>query len=276
MITELTRRFAADGATLAWDQWGPVDGTPFVLCHGFSGSTHDFALSIDTLAADRPVIALDHRGHGRSEKLGATDGYSIDQIAADLVALIDAEIGGPVHLLGHSMGGAVALRLTLARPGLVRSLIMMDTSAWSFRPLDAGLASIMEQFMAGFDPSGGLPDLTAMAGPEDALIAAATPADWQQLKATMAAGFDPYALKALGYELFHGDMLQYRDRLGEIGIPVSVIVGENDHPFVDQAEELAGAVPDGALTVISGGYHSPQLTHRAAWEAAVKAHLTRV
>ena len=42
-------------------------------------------------------------------------------------------------LLGHSMGGAVALRLTLARPDLVRSLIMMDTNAWSFRPLDVDL-----------------------------------------------------------------------------------------------------------------------------------------
>jgi pimeloyl-ACP methyl ester carboxylesterase len=276
VITDLSRRFEVDGVSLAWDRWGSDDGVPFLLCHGFSGSTHDFALSIDELAASRPTVAVDHRGHGRSEKVGSADRYSIDRIVADLTALIDAEIGGPVDLLGHSMGGAIALRLTLARPDLVRSLIMMDTSGWSFVPLDAAVAAIMAQFMAEFDPSGGLPDLAAMAGPEEALIAAATPAEWQAIKATMAAGFDAYAFKALGYELFHGDMLQYRPRLGEIACPVSVIVGEHDHPFVDQANELAASVPNGSATVIAGAYHSPQVTHRAEWEAAVQAHLARV
>jgi pimeloyl-ACP methyl ester carboxylesterase len=52
-----------------------------------------------------------------------------------------------------------------------------------------------------------------------------------------------------------------------------VIVGEHDHPLVDQAAELAAAVADGRLSVIAGAYHSPQLTHPADWRAAVGAHL---
>jgi pimeloyl-ACP methyl ester carboxylesterase len=276
VITELTRTFSVD--SLAWDRWGDGGSAggalPFFLCHGYSGSSHDWALVAEELATRRPVLSVDHRGHGRSQKLGDLSRYSIERIADDVIALLDAEVG-PVDLLGHSMGGAVAIRVTLARPDLVRSLILMDTSGWSFRPLDEQLAAMMAGFMATFDPSGGLPDLSAMAGPEDALITAATSAEWQAIKEQMAAAFDPYAMKALGNDLFNSDLSWVRPRLAEVTVPVTVIVGSNDHPFIDQADDLAGAVANGVVTVIDGAYHSPQLTHRAEWLAAVEAHLAR-
>jgi pimeloyl-ACP methyl ester carboxylesterase len=246
-----------------------------LLCHGFSGSAHDFALNIDTLAADRQVVAIDHRGHGRSQKLAEVDRYSIDPLAADLIGFIDSEIGEPVDLLGHSMGGSIALRVTLARPELIRSLILMDTSAWSFIPPDSAIAELMGGFVRAFDPARGLPDTAAFTNAETPLIAAATPADWQATKVRMDAAFDPYALKALGSELFAGGTQWIRERLGEISCPVSVVVGEHDHPFVDQAPDLASATGGGSLTVVPGAYHSPQLTHPAEWTAAVQAHLAR-
>lgn len=276
MITDLTRTFSVDDVTLAWDRWGdPEHGAPLFLCHGFSGSAHDFALVIEELAPSREVVAIDHRGHGRSQKLGATDRYSIDRLATDLIAMLDAEVGRPVDLLGHSMGGAISLQVTLRRPDLVRSLILMDTSAWSFSPLDEQIAALMSAFMQGFDPTGGLPDLTAMATPEEPLIAASTPAEWQSVKEQMAAAFDPYAFKALGKNLFEPGAASVRERLGEIACPVTVIVGEHDHPFVDQAPELAAEVADGQFIVIPGAYHSPQLTHQSEWTAAVEQHLSR-
>ena len=276
MIEQLTRRFDVDDVTLAWDRWGTSsDGTPFLLCHGFSGSAHDFALVVEPLSEDREVVTLDHRGHGRSTKLGEATGYSIDTITHDLIALIDAEVGGPVDLLGHSMGGAVSLRLTLARPDLVRSLILMDTSGWRFVPDDAAMAELIGGFINGFDPAAGLPVTAGLESPEDRLIADATTPEWQALKEQMATGFDPFAFKALGMELFGGDHSWIRGRLGEIVCPVTVIVGENDHPFVGQAEDLAAEVADGALTVVPGAYHSPQLTHPAEWTAAVEGHLAR-
>ena len=274
MITELTRTFTVDGVSLAWDRWGQRSGeVPLLLCHGFSGSSHDFALSIEDLAELRDVVSIDHRGHGRSDKLGDVGRYSVDRLADDVIAFIDAEVGGPVDLLGHSMGGAISIRVTLARPDLVRSLILMDTSGWSFVPLDPDVAALMAGFMSAYDPSRGLPNLSAMNNPEDALIAAATPVGWQEIKAEMAAAFDPSALKALGMQLFDNDSATVRPRLVEIACPVTVIVGEHDHPFVDQAEELSDAVAEGALTVIAGAYHSPQLTHRTEWNAAVERHL---
>jgi pimeloyl-ACP methyl ester carboxylesterase len=276
VITDLTRRFVVDGVTLAWDRWGTgTDAPTLLLCHGFSGSTHDFALSIAGFAEGRSVLALDHRGHGRSEKLGSLDRYSIDRLADDLIAFIESEAGGPIDLLGHSMGGAIAIRVTLARPDLVHSLILMDTSGWSFANDDADIAAMIAGFIESFDPAGGLPDLGAMPSPETDLIAAATPPDWQAIKEEMAAAFDPYALKALGRQLFEGDGDWVRPRLAEVSCPVTVIVGEHDHPFIDQAADLAAEVADGRAIVIGGAYHSPQLTHRAEWTAAVQAHLDR-
>lgn len=274
MITSLGKTFAVDGVELAWDRFGvDGDGVPLLLCHGFSGSSHDFALHVEALAERREVVVLDHRGHGESTKLGRLEGYSISRLAADLVALIDAEIGGPVDLLGHSMGGAISIDVTLARPDLVRSLILMDTTGWSFRPDDPAMAAMFETFMADFDPAGGLPDLSAMDGPEVALIAATTPAAWQQLKEVRAASFDPWAMKALGTELFTATA--DRARLAAIACPVTVVVGEHDHPFVGQAADLAAAVAQGTHVVIDGAYHSPQLTHADAWRAAIEGHLAR-
>lgn len=276
MDHDLTRRFSVNGVELAWDRWGDAaGGAPLVLCHGFSGSAHDFVLHVDALSTDRPVIALDHRGHGRSTKTHDPADYSIDQIVADVVAFLEANVGMPVDLLGHSMGGAIAVRVTLNRPDLVRSLIMMDTSAWSFRSDDKELSALLAGFFASFDPAAGLPDVGDLNPAEDALIAAATPAAWQQDKAVLSAAFDPYALKALGEELFAGDM-SVRDRLGRIACPVTVIAGAADHPYADQAPSLAAEVSDGRVVIIDGAYHSPQLTHPDEWRAAVLGHLTRV
>ena len=96
---------------------------------------------MDELARRRRVVTYDHRGHGYSTKVGSLDGYTIQQLADDLAAFLDAVGGGPVDLLGHSMGGRVVMTMVLERPDLVRSLILMDTSAWSFQPPDEEIRS---------------------------------------------------------------------------------------------------------------------------------------
>lgn len=275
MDAELTRTFEVEGFTLAWDEWGTGDGPPLVLLHGFSGSAHDFALHIPALAEDRRVLAIDHRGHGRSSHSGDESTYTVDHIVDDVIDWLSHTIDGdPVDVLGHSMGGRVALRLALARREQVRSLVLMDTTAWAFGTGDPSLAEMIVGYFEGLTP-----DSPMGAEPETAetpLIEAATPPEWRARKQQLAAAFDPMAARALGIALF-GDHLQPVDHLlGDIDAPVTVIVGEHDHPFVDHAPALADGVVDGELVVIEGAYHSPQLTHPAAWLAAVRAHLSRV
>ena len=273
-LTSESQTVHVNDADLAWSERG--SGTPtFVLCHGFTGSSHDWALEVDALAERRRVVTVDLRGHGHSTKFGTLDAYSIDQLASDLAAFIEAVGGPPVDLLGHSMGGRVVLTMVLERPELVRSLILMDTSAWSFQPPDEEMRKMVTEFVAAFDPTRGMPTLE-LRGPEDDLIDAAVPAEWQKEKDGILAGTDAYAFKALGTELWaevQDGPGSLRRRLSSIACPTTVIVGEHDHSLVDQAPELAAEVGDGRLTVIPGAYHSPQLTHPEAWRAAVEAHL---
>jgi len=278
--TAESRTLHLNGVELAWsERGGGPDGTPsFVLVHGFTGAAHDFALEVDALAVDRRVVTLDQRGHGHSTKVGALDGYTIDQLVSDLAAFLEAVGGGPVDLLGHSMGGRVALGTVLSRPDLVSSLILMDTSAWSFMPPDEALRNVVRTFITEFDPARGMPATLSLGGPEDVLIQAAVPAEWQKEKESIFAGMDAYAVKAFGMALMadvgEGET-SLRADLPSITCPTTVIVGEHDHPLVDQAPDLAAEVADGRLTVIQGAYHSPQLTHPDVWRAAVEAHLGR-
>jgi pimeloyl-ACP methyl ester carboxylesterase len=271
--------FHVNGVDLAWSERGSSPaGTPtLVLCHGFTGSSHDFALQVDALAADRRVVTLDQRGHGHSTGTGQLEGYSIEQLSADLTALLEAVGDGPVDLLGHSMGGRVVMGLVVARPDLVHSLLLMDTSAWSFLPDDKEIRALVHGFINAFDPAGGMPASLSMGGPEDVLIEAHTPAEWRSEKDAIFTGMDPYAVKALGGALMGDaadDDTSLRAQLPSIACPTTVIVGEHDHPLVDQAPTLAGEVADGRVTVIPGAYHSPQLTHASEWRAAVESHLS--
>jgi len=277
--TAESRTLHLNGVDLAWSERGSgPDGTPtFVLVHGFTGSAHDFAVEVDAVAVQRRVVTLDQRGHGHSAKAGTLDGYTIDQLVSDLVAFLETVGDGPVDLLGHSMGGRVALGTVLSRPDLVSSLILMDTSAWSFMPSDEALRNLVRTYVTEFDPARGMPATLSLGGPEDVLILAAVPAEWQKEKESIFAGMDAYAVKAFGMALM-ADVADgetsLRADLPCITCPTTVIVGEHDHPLVDQAPDLAAEVADGRLTVIEGAYHSPQLTHPDAWRAAVEAHLS--
>lgn len=281
--TDLTRRYRVPGFELAWDSWGDGPGPPLVLVHGYTGSAHDFALHIEALAAERRVFAIDHRGHGRSSHSGDEATYTIDHLVDDLVAWVAAEVapdGQPVDLLGHSMGGRIAMRFALARRDLLRSLILMDTTAWAFGS-GAGaqdeFRAAASAFLGAIEP-GQVPPRTPP-GPEDDLVDAAVPAAWSERKWQLRDGMDPVAQRALGFALF-GDRLHGAGRvdhqLGDIACPTTVLVGERDEPYVSHAPRLAAAIPNAELVVIEGAYHSPQLTHPDRWLGAVYGHLGRV
>ena len=273
--TTLSRRKTINGVEIAWDTWGDSEGPALVLCHGYTGSSHDFALHIAALAEHRRVIALDLRGHGLSQNVGSLLAYSIEQLASDLVEFLCEVGGGPVHLLGHSLGGRVVMEAALQRPDLIRSLVLMDTSAWSFTPDDEGLRTLIGSMFDAYDPSAATP-MVFPPGPEDALIETTTPQQWRDRKDEMTARCDPYAIKALAHELFVSAGTSLRPRLGEITCPTLVLVGSLDGHLAEQAPHLAAEVGQGSLVVIDGGYHSPQLTHQQHWLQAIETHLLSV
>ncbi|HMB48727.1 MAG TPA: alpha/beta hydrolase [Afifellaceae bacterium] len=115
-----------DGARLYYTDTGSGDET-IVFSHGLLFSSAIFEKQIDHLKDRYRCIAYDHRGQGKSS--AAVDGYDMDTQTEDAAALMNALEAGPCHFVGLSMGGFVAMRLAIRRPELLRSIVLMETSA---------------------------------------------------------------------------------------------------------------------------------------------------
>jgi 3-oxoadipate enol-lactonase len=120
-------KLRVNGTELYYEDTGGR-GPAILFSHGLLWDTSLFAPQIAALKLRYRCVAYDHRGQGRSadSDLRAID---MDTLFADAVALIEALDLKPVHVCGLSMGGFVAMRLGARRPDLVRSLLLLDTSA---------------------------------------------------------------------------------------------------------------------------------------------------
>ena len=98
-----------------------------VLSHGLLWSGKMFQKQVKYFSQRYKVITYDHRGQGRSEV--TKEGYTMEQLYADAVDLLVQLDSGPVHFGGLSMGGFIAMRLAARRPDLIKSLILMETTA---------------------------------------------------------------------------------------------------------------------------------------------------
>ncbi|MCO6475974.1 MAG: alpha/beta fold hydrolase [Phaeodactylibacter sp.] len=116
----------ANGVKLYYEDTGAGAET-IVFSHGLLWSGRMFAAQVEHLKGRYRVITYDHRGQGRSEV--AADGYDMDTLANDALALMDGLGIGRCHFAGLSMGGFVALRLASRHPERIQSLILMETTA---------------------------------------------------------------------------------------------------------------------------------------------------
>jgi pimeloyl-ACP methyl ester carboxylesterase len=255
-------------------------GRPFVLVHGFTGSRDDWREVLPRLAARGRTLAPDLRGHGGSSNPGESAAYSLDQLVADVAGLLDTLELPRIDLLGHSMGGMVALRLALDQPERVASLVLMDTAA---EPIAEGARRFFEVAakIAREQGMARLFEVARSAAERDPNRAASVnrcvermgaETFWARIRAKHLA-MDPEAFATLGPML--ADHQGVADRLGEIRCPTTVLVGEDDRAFLKPAEVLARAIPGARHVVIEGAAHSPQLENQEAWLAAVLAHLER-
>jgi 3-oxoadipate enol-lactonase len=252
------------------------DGPGLVLVHGFGGAKEDFADHVPALARRARVVAFDHRGHGASDGPREVAAYSLDRLAADVLAVADACGLDTFRLLGHSMGGMTVRRVVLGAPERVDALVLMDTSPGPVEGIDPvlidgaadyGLAEGKEALKALLDSA------PVLETPAYQRLLAGRPgyrefqdAKWQALSVVMWC--------AMGREMAHQpDQLEL---LAAVSCPTLVIVGTQDRPFIAASRAMAATIPGARLETIPDAGHSPQFENPAAWLAALDGFLAAV
>jgi pimeloyl-ACP methyl ester carboxylesterase len=255
-----------NGIELAVESHG--SGDPLVLLHGFTGSAGDWAGVLGDLSRDRRVITVEHRGHGQSTNTGDAATYRFDQLVDDFAGVADALELPPFDLLGHSMGGIVAMRYALRHGDRLRSLILMDTGAQASPPGPA-----QDMMRGGFTVATeqGLMAVYELIAPflgtgDDADLArSAMRRSYEQM--------DVVAFTSLGEELLtHGSVLP---QLAALDLPTTVLVGADDGGLRGTSDDLAATIPGAVLEVIADAGHSPQADQPTAWLRVVGDHLRR-
>jgi 3-oxoadipate enol-lactonase len=114
------------GTDLHYEDTGG-SGEPVLFLHGFLFDGRQYEAQVAALRDHYRCLTLDFRGQGRSA--ASPGGYQTEQLTADVLAVIRALGIAPVHLAGLSMGGFAAMRIAARQPEVVRSLILLNTSA---------------------------------------------------------------------------------------------------------------------------------------------------
>lgn len=153
-----TGKVSANGLLFTYLEEG--SGPPVILVHGSVSDYREWSKQMAPLARNYRVIAYSRRYHWPNSIPGADPDASPERQVDDLVAIIKALRIGPAHIIGHSFGGAVAIRLALLHPELVRSLILIEPGISSIlgdlpaddpvaKEAQATRAAMREAFAAG-------------------------------------------------------------------------------------------------------------------------------
>ena len=221
------------------------EGEPVVLVHGLSGSTRWWSRNVPALAEHYRVHLVNLPGFGAIRRPGRR--FVLAEAAAWLLAWIDAVGLESVHLVGHSMGGYLSLKLAARRPEAIRKLVLVDPA--------------------------GVPSGRTMLGHLVPLLLAAryaTPA-FLPVLARDALYAGPLTLLRTARDLLAEDV---RGDLRRIRAPTLLLWGKNDTLIPPSAGELIRAqIPDSRLLVIEGAGHNPMFDRPREFDRALLAFL---
>jgi pyruvate dehydrogenase E2 component (dihydrolipoamide acetyltransferase) len=260
----------ADGSNVYALIAGPADASETVVfLHGLGGSQSTWANVLGEFADTNRIAALDLPGHGASDKPApdATD-YSVAGLANAVGQVLEQLNLAPAVLIGHSLGGATALQLTLERPKLVRGLVLVNSAGLGIdvneelldraeaEPSREEARKLLELFFQD-------QRFILERGVEDMFAARSVPGADAAIKALAASSFSR-----------EGQQVFLTDRLPDIEVPILLIWGEHDRVFpVMHAVAAAEIVPTAWLEVIEGVGHVPQVEAAPAFAAVVKRWL---
>lgn len=261
---------SVDGRTIAFDDVG--SGVPVVWLQGTGESRKAWAFQMSEFTERYRCVAIDHRDVGGSTYVD--EPYTPADLAADAAAVMDHLSLEPSHIVGYSLGGAAAQELAIARPDLVRSLVLVSTWARSdewFKAQMRNWQAIRRHFwddeagfLDAFSPWGWSPSTYATPGLVDGLHAAMMAEELQQRP-------DGW-IRQCDADIAH----DVADRLGGITVAALVIVGEHDICTPPRfARELCALLPNAEFLTIPNAGHGVYVEQPANFNGAVAGFLAK-
>lgn len=254
-----------DGIRVRYARRGPESGTPVLFIHGFGGDLNNWLFNLDAVAEKHPVIALDLPAHGQSE--ARLPGASIAALAAFVLKFLDATgVSEPVHIVGHSMGGAIAIQLADHAPQRVASLALISPAGLD----DAINTGYTDGFVSAQSRRELRPVLEQLfADPE--LVSRQMIDD--MLKFKRMDGVEE-RLAELGAALFKDgrQSVVLADALQRLRKPVLVFWGKEDR--VIPAEQASNAPANAQVILFDATGHMAMLEKASEVNAALQRHLS--
>lgn len=204
------------------------DGEPVVLLHGGFVDSRTFAPALPLLVSRFQVYRMDRRGHGHTPDVPGPLSYAA--LAADLVAFLERVVGGPAHLVGHSDGANLALRVALDRPDLVRRLVLISGNYHH--------GGLLPGVLDGFEDEAAMAHLAAGHG---------------EVSPDGEEHFPELARKVV--ELGRAEPALTEDDLGGVTARTLVVSGDDDVVALEHTLSLYRGIPDAELAVIPGTSH---------------------
>jgi pimeloyl-ACP methyl ester carboxylesterase len=251
---------AVDGGEV-WSEDGGSGDRTVVLLHPGVGDSRIWEPVLPALSASYRVIRYDARGFGRSP--APTVKFSL---LADLITVLDYYGLDRAGMVGCSQGGGSALGLALEQPARTAALVLLcpDVPGYPW-PEETDELDVEYEHVLGTG------DMDALAGLMQRVWAGAgpTPAVMEQLRSAARADISSRDMEQRDPPVF--------DRLGEISVPTSLLVGDADYPPLIQANRQAAArIPGCELAVVPGMDHLPPLREPDLVLSTIRSTLSRV
>ncbi len=261
-------KIAVNGTRLHYESHGSGPET-IVFAHGLLWSGTMFYHQVQALKDRYRCITFDFRGQGQSEV--SPDGYDMDTLAEDAAALIKALDCAPCHFLGLSMGGFIGMRLAIRRPELIRSLMLLETTADPEPAENIGRYKLLARIarVLGLKPVANqiMPIMFGEKFLKDPTRASLRKA-W---KARLIANHRVGIYRAVQGVIHRQGVYE---QLGQISAPTLVIVGDQDKATVPaKAGRIQARIPHSRLLVIPGAGHSSTVEEPEAVNAALTEFL---
>ena len=256
-----------NGASLYYEVHG--SGPPLMLVAGLASDSQSWGHAAWDLARDFLVIAFDNRGVGRSAQIGID--ITIPAMADDGMALLDHLGIGSTYLLGHSMGGFVALDCAIRYPSRVTRLVLAGTAATNSARNRSLFASWIADLESGTEPRRWWMELFPWLFTRQFLE------DKDAVDAAVRYALEyPYPQSAEAFRK-QVESLAWFDRsagLAEIKPPVLVVHGRDDRLFLAaESVQMFAAIPTVEVCLIEGAAHSIHLEQSKPFCSAIRRFL---